>query len=351
MNDEKLHMVLSQLRSGSTLNNLCTEEETHFFKIRFHVPEITRPFGIEAEFYSEMSRENVCEHLSRRTGLIVECEGYSGNSNPANWKMVPDGSISGDLDDENNDMELVSPKLSNTRVKEVHGLYRYIYGWKSGGEFVLQVNPSCGLHVHVSVEHNSAIEKQRIFETFKILEPHLMKIIPDHRLQSSYCKSIQSISSYTALKTASKYHSMRISFVGGNRSLQDRRERTFEYRLHSSTRNPNVILNWVRILDAIHLYGEQLQSSPARSLSFYDVVESPILWNYFNSRKNWLMNNGVFNERKRKVVNTKKESSSSAIQRERQRTQQALDTRSRNVVTGHISPNSAPQRRNWYRMS
>lgn len=300
MDEAREALVLKCLRQGKSLQEVCSTDEIVFFREKYSYPAITRPFGVEGEFYSILERTDICTHLTTGSGIPVQA-GRTGSatSSPSIWKLVYDGSVNGDLSEYSNSAELVSPKLNNTTSKDLHRMYSFIYGWKhtSGSKRpVLEVNPTCGVHVHLSVEHNSEKEKQYIFETFKVLESQLMAIIPDHRTQSSYCRSIAKISSYVQLKRSSKYHTLRISTVGNN---DNRREVTFEYRMHSGTRNPNIILNWVRILDSIHLYGETLQASPSPTLSLYDVVNFPILWNYFNSRKSWLLKHGTFNEKKK----------------------------------------------------
>lgn len=319
MDPKRYNLLLVGLRKGMTLEAMATPEEIAEIKALYKM-EITRPFGIETEFYSERPRLQVSTALSRLSQIEISLQGYRSGSDYGQWAITSDGSIEPKLRDiqdyrlitnkkkisvdEFHSVELISPKLSQSTLWQIRKVFTAVNNWgerpSPGLPEVpyLQVNPTCGFHVHISVEHNSQEERARIVSVFQAIESDLDLMLPDHRCTTRYAKSIKDLT-YEQLSKSNKYLSLRIN--GGNRTVTGD-PATFEYRRHSATRNANLIINWVRILDAIHLYGESLNSAPSKTLNFYDVVKNPILQNYFNKRRKFLREHGKYNELKKGLL-------------------------------------------------
>jgi len=141
-------------------------------------------------------------------------------------------------------------------------------------------------------------EQASIYYTYVSLRSQLELIIADHRIYSAggayYAKNHEPTNFANTLHAA-KYSDIRTNtYVPGDTNPGSA---TFEYRKGHPTKNAWSIKGWMAILDAIHLYGENNIMEERRNLNFYDVVHYPILWDYYNARKDFLFNRAKLNKK------------------------------------------------------
>lgn len=214
---------------------------------------LTRTFGVEIEAYN-VPREVLLAEL-RAQGLVAENEGYN-HTTRAHWKIVHDGSVTGD-----NGFELVSPVL-----RGLEGLAELEKACRALRLCGAKVNQSCGLHVHFGMRDATISHARQVVRNYLALEPTIDQLLPPSRRHNSYCQSLRrgrtqaqaeaailAATTMEQLATAAnandRYHKVNVTSFG--------RQGTLEFRQHSASTDYEKIAFWVKFLHNLIDYSAQ----------------------------------------------------------------------------------------------
>ena len=144
----------------------------------------TLRFGIEIES-AGLGRDGLANAIHSVVGGTKTCDYRSSkivDANGRTWKVVPDGSLSGELSG-----EIVSPIL---RYEDIDELQRVVRAVRRAGA---RANQDCGVHIHVS---NPDLDAPAVARLVKLVAKHEVLIehalgISQSRLQR-YCRPIDS---------------------------------------------------------------------------------------------------------------------------------------------------------------
>lgn len=192
-------------------------------------------FGIEIEAVGA-TQEQIANLLN--TNGIATFVGMRSTVNNT-WKVCGDGSIQA-----RNGFELVSPPLEYNAenlevVRKVCNLLN---------DFGVDVNKSCGLHVHFDARSMSVKHLCNVYNRYRKFEAGIDSFMPTSRRASnnSYCKSLyadlrpMADLATTAAQVHDRYYKVNLqSFVKFG---------TIEFRQHSGTVNGSKVVNWVKFL-------------------------------------------------------------------------------------------------------
>lgn len=283
-------MILDKLKAGHFVSQFLTDEEQLDFYRNYKYPILTRGIGLELELVT--TDEELLIHLQRK-GFVVDKPLKA-------WVLTGDMSLNSEFPSDykyNKDVyrqnrELISPILFGEEVLSIKTLCDVLNEINPViNAPTAFVNDSCGLHVHISVEGNTEEERKSIYYCYAAIRDQLFKVIYDKRLTSRWAK--KNDNTYEdALNDNCRYKDI---------NLKTRNKNTFEYRISHPTLDPNHIISWALILHAIHEYGEEHNCTKDSKLNLYDVLQYPILWNYYNEQHHKL----VFRERKKEVPEDK----------------------------------------------
>lgn len=213
-----------------------------------------RTFGIELEIYGAAHSRLINEFRSQ--GLTLVNEEYNHNTRN-HWKIVRDGSISGE-----NSSEIVSPVLKGfdgmEQIKKV-----CIALNKAGAK----VNNSCGFHVHFGATDLNLDNIKNLVLSHIEVEKTFDSIVPASRRENSnhFCKSITSIASSKSQAIAKIKNAQTISallslfpqrYTKINLQCYNR-QGTVEFRQHSGTTTFSKIKNWILICARLIEYSKQ----------------------------------------------------------------------------------------------
>lgn len=206
-------------------------------------------FGIELECYlpEGATQQQAAAAVAHRLGLPCYVESYNHQVRN-HWKVVTDGSL-GDID---RGIEFVSPILRGE-----DGLAQIEKVCRALTDFGCTVSKKCGLHVHVGVIGNPAIDFfKNIVRLYSVFEPVLDSMLPASRRGSAntYCRSMTSASA-AAIAAARDFQTLRqvatASAPSSNHSRYFKlnleayaRHRTIEFRQHSGTLDANKARRW-----------------------------------------------------------------------------------------------------------
>jgi hypothetical protein len=218
--------------------------------IEMTLPAISRRFGVEIEFLSNVSPEQVLLNL-RAAGLIAQYEGYTHETTP-HWKIVNDGSCG---------YELVSPVLQGEAgIPELH---RAAAALEAAGA---KVDKRCGLHVHFDARAMSLRAVKNLFKLWLKFEDVLDAFQPESRRGNAnhYCQSnlmhapvgpddhrVQCSRVFNKIDACRSIEEMRQLYPCRYRKLNIQsyfRHQTLEVRHHSGTTCPEKITHWVRLM-------------------------------------------------------------------------------------------------------
>lgn len=196
-------------------------------------------FGVEIECYNVRTSQLVSNATSR--GLQMQHEGYNHRDNDRYYKLVSDGSISG-----NDPIECVSPILDGSNG----GFDSLKVCCDSLNEIGAKVNKSTGLHVHVG---GQITERQycNTFVNYFYLETIIDTFMsPSRRQGNCYCKAMLGAINEARLNAAdthgqieSVFHCDRYYKINATAWS---RHHTIEFRQHQGTTDYNKIINWAR---------------------------------------------------------------------------------------------------------
>lgn len=141
----------------------------------------------------------------------------------------------------------------------------------------VEVNTSCGLHVHLDMRDKSKNEAMAIGEKMYQYINRLFELTPKSRHESTYCKKSWS--------TNDRYHAL-------NMTAYDKYS-TIECRLHSGTTNYDKIKNWCLILKGL-VESEVVLTRQATKKQFLSIfANNEKLVEYINQRFEKFANNSI----------------------------------------------------------
>jgi len=202
-----------------------------------------RKFGIEIEAFG-VNRSTLLREL-RQEGIEVEDEGYNHTTRP-HWKIVTDGSISGE-----NPFEIVSPILEGEDgLQQLDKVSRALVRCHA------RINKSCGMHVHLDASDLNLKAWKNIYKSYINLEDMIDSMMPLSRRSNNggYCKSLiianketlmNKIDGLTTVAGISRLYNSRYFKINAQSYA---RHGSIEFRQHSGTIEFHKIKNWLMIL-------------------------------------------------------------------------------------------------------
>ena len=207
-----------------------------------------RNFGIEIEAYN-CTRERLARELTA-AGISVEIEGYNHTDHTDHWKLVTDGSLSG-----NNTFELVSPILHGEQGLEELEKVCWVLDLCNA-----KVNDSCGLHVHMDAAEFDLQTWKNLIITYKRLENVIDHFMPRSRRNNSYCRTLVAISE-ASINRASNISALRAAFEHDRYRKVNleayARHRTVEFRQHGGSTNFTKMSTWIHFLSKMITFAKQ----------------------------------------------------------------------------------------------
>jgi hypothetical protein len=208
-----------------------------------------RRFGIEIEAYG-CNKERVATEL-RAAGIACHTEGYNHDTRN-HWKIITDGSLSGD-----NTFEIVSPVLEGeSGLEQVKTVSRVLVNLR------VKINKTCGLHVHFDAASMNLTTWKNLILNYAALEPIIDTMMPQSRRgnQNTYCKSLKITNLTSKIENASNIN--QLTNIYGERYYKINtkayaRHRTVEFRQHSGTIESEKITNWILFLHNLVDYSQQ----------------------------------------------------------------------------------------------
>lgn len=209
-----------------------------------------RNFGVEIEFISNLSREDMCREIKRETGITITVAGYYDKEN--SWRLKSDSSIYAD-NTYRWGMELVTPILSTEQDLET--LCKIVDVCDKHGK----VNRSCGVHVHTDITQCGPKPMRKLMKYLAKYENAINKVLPKSRRgnENSYCRNSwypdadlwAEFESFDNRKTTD---ALMRKFGRGKWNFQNYVQHgTFENRCHGATLSSTKIRNWVKLNQAI----------------------------------------------------------------------------------------------------
>jgi Putative amidoligase enzyme. len=195
-------------------------------------------FGVEIECYNVLREELI--GTASANGLQVRSEGYNHDDSEHFYRIVRDGSLTGD-----NSQEVVSPILNGERGFD--SLRTLCDALASVGA---RVNRSCGLHVHIGAANMSDAHYIRVFKNYQAIEKAIDTFMAPSRRgnNNGYSKTLQGVS-FSACSTKrdvaavlgfDRYRKVNAEAYG--------RHQTIEFRQHQGSTDYEKISHWVRFL-------------------------------------------------------------------------------------------------------
>lgn len=194
-------------------------------------------FGVEIEAYG-FTRQSLI-NAAAANALTVRSESYNHEDNERYFKIVSDGSLTGE-----NSQEVVSPILNGENG--LNSLRTLCTALATVGA---QVNRSCGLHVHIGAAAMTDAHYIRIVRNYQAIEKAIDTFMPTSRRASNngFCLSLQGFDFSRCTTKRDVYDMMHSRYYKIN-SHAYYRHQTIEFRQHSGTTDFTKIENWVRFL-------------------------------------------------------------------------------------------------------
>ena len=246
--------------------------------------KFTFTFGVEIECYN-FTRPSLIDTAACH-GLMVRSEGYNHTDNQRYYKIVSDGSLTGE-----NSQEVVSPVLrSEDGFDSLETLCQAL------ARVHAKVNKSCGLHVHIGARNLTQKEYCNVFVNYMMLEEAISSFLAPSRRDSCsrWCKSLRNHK--TAILAATTKNDIRcaLEYDRYHRVNAEayNRHNTIEFRQHQGTTDFTKISHWVTFLGKLVEY-----SKSNRLTKYIDRIEDiPFLSedekNYFMRRRTDLARTG-----------------------------------------------------------
>lgn len=230
-------------------------------------------FGVEIECYNVI-RTNLIEKGTRK-GLSVRSEGYNHSDNQHYYKIVSDGSLTG-----NDTNEVVSPILQgNDGLNSLQRLCEAL------SEIDAKVNKSCGLHVHIGAANMTDAHYIRIIRNYQRLERIIDSFMPLSRRANNngFCRSLQGFDFSRCTSKRDVYDLMNSRYYKINGHAYFRHQ-TIEFRQHSGTTDYEKISNWIAFLAALVKYSEKNEITTCATIDEIPFLNADQKA-YFNNRR------------------------------------------------------------------
>lgn len=258
--------VYAKMRAQGLLNHLST---------LITIAAFTRKFGVEFEAYNV--RESDLNAAMNRAGISCRIAGYSHADSESQWKIVSDGSLSG-----NNTFELVSPILQGEAgIRELEKVCRIL------NECGAKVNKTCGTHVHMDARGMEMQTWKNIYKNYARLENVIDSFMPRSRRENDYCKSLNRINNLEnridQCRTLSDIEHIFCSRYYKINPQSYSRHNTCEFRQHSGTVEFEKISTWVRFLNNLIEYSKNNLVTDA-TLDGLKTFNDESIVNYYKER-------------------------------------------------------------------
>lgn len=208
----------------------------------FDITKLT--FGVEIECYNVDRTDLIYEaHLN---GLEVHSEGYNHDDNEHYYKIVRDGSLTGE-----NSQEVVSPILNGKK-----GFDSLRTLCSALGSVNAKVNRSCGLHVHIGAAGMTDEHYCRIVRNYQRIETAIDSFMAlSHRENNNhYSRSLRGIDFSRCTTKADIARALDYDRYRKVNAEAYARHRTIEFRQHQGTTDYEKISHWVKFLAALVEY-------------------------------------------------------------------------------------------------
>ncbi|MBF1456453.1 MAG: amidoligase family protein [Prevotella nigrescens] len=216
-----------------------------------------RNFGVEIEACN-CTRERLARELTA-AGINVQVEGYNHTDHTDHWKLVTDGSLSG-----NNTFELVSPILHGEQGLEELEKVCWVLDLCNA-----KVNDTCGLHVHMDAAEFDLTTWKNLILTYKRLEGVIDNFMPRSRRNNRYCKALTAITE-NSIKHARNIGDLRAAFFHNRYHKVNleayARHRTVEFRQHGGSTNFTKMSAWIHFLAKMITFAKQGQVNTGTTL-------------------------------------------------------------------------------------
>lgn len=216
-----------------------------------------RKFGIEIEVIGGEVTPTAAARLITQAGVECKFETYN-HDRRTYWKIVSDGSLSG-----RNAFEIVSPPLKGDKgLRDARIVAQAI---RAAG---INVNRSCGLHVHVDARDMQDVHFKNLCKLVTIHEAHFKRVLPESRHSNGYaqfpsatfpgltvdqiCDRINHCDTFASLRRLWANRDD-ISFGGGSARYRAinlesmARHGTVEFRAHSGTVDADKMIAWASL--------------------------------------------------------------------------------------------------------
>lgn len=209
-----------------------------------------RKFGVEIEMFG-VSPSKIVQALSA-AGISVYYQGYT-HEVMNSWKIVPDGSLSG-----NYAVELVSPPLKGAAgLTEVETVMAVLVA--AGG----RVNNSCGFHVHHDSNDLTADAARGVLKLYAKFEAVIDNLVAPSRRNNTFCRSLRTgvegtnqIEWIDSRLEGNSTQEVAYKFSGNSYHRNETRYRkvnlncfftygTIEFRQHQGTLNGKKAVAWI----------------------------------------------------------------------------------------------------------
>ena len=208
-----------------------------------------RKFGVEIECIG-MSQVDIA-NLLQNHGINAGVEEYNHTLRDY-WKITYDSSVIDNSNPSGRGAEVVSPPLSGEA-----GIAEVIHVAKILSEAGVDVNNTCGLHIHVDACDLAATDLASIFLRYAYFEQTIDRFMAPNRRENAnqYCLSTRSIVENIRSSVMRNYGEMTvqdfISRIPRGRYYKVNiqaflRHGTVEFRQHHGTINSKKIENWIR---------------------------------------------------------------------------------------------------------
>lgn len=215
--------------------------------LRVFVPKTSKPstrfvytFGVEIECV-HANRAALIE-AGRTNGVDIHSEDYNHTDNKKYFKIVPDGSIGGDVDPN----EVVTPVLGGNQ----NGLATLKKAIKSLDAVGARVNRTCGLHVHIGAGKLTGEQYVNVFKNYQKLERLIDSFMAESRrgdafytrsilkYDFSHCYGVGGVQNVMGNDSDTRYHNVN--------PMSYNRHRTIEFRQHQGSTSFEKISMWVK---------------------------------------------------------------------------------------------------------
>ena len=251
--NEKINDVMTSVMSnrqkqnelvklGITADEIYLLLHSKAWQAKFDARRLT--FGIEIECYNVV--RNTLIYEASANGLTVRSEGYNHEDNEHYYKIVSDGSLTGE-----NCNEIVSPILQGEKgLESLRTLCRALDAVGA------RVNRSCGLHVHIGAASMSDAHYCRLVRNYQRIEKAIDTFMAPSRRDnnSRWCHTLQGIDFSGCTTKRQVRAALRFDRYHKVNAEAYKRHQTIEFRQHQGTTDYTKIAAWVKFLAALVEY-------------------------------------------------------------------------------------------------